>query len=205
MFSTMIVTSVEQEKLEKTRCNRNKIITDDGSAKFGSVYNVTVPEAMTEKEMLLCVYRSSGVIMKSEKGKRNKQKICMPGDEVYVIGGSHDNDNDNNGSNNGGQSTEVLLYKEGCTVYKRKWSKIKDVLMPARVTRVSLKVTACGVFKDRTKCFQIELSEKKDSSVWISEAWLEKQGCSVPDSFKEFCSTEYIPCHGFGCYPPQFF
>ena len=127
----------------------------------------------------------------------------MPGDEVYVIGGSHNNDNNSN--NSGGQSTEVLLYKEGCTVYKRKWSKIKDVLMPARVTRVSLKVTACGVFKDRTRCFQIEFSERKDSSVWVSEAWLERQSHSIPDSFMDCCSAEYTPCHDFGCYPLQLF
>ena len=194
MFSTMVITSVEQEKLEKTKCNRNKIIADDGSAKFGSVYNVTAPDAEMEKEIFLCVYKSNGTIMKSENGKRNKQKICTPGDEVYVIGG-----------HNGGQNTEVMLYKEGCTVYKRKWSKVKDALAPERVTRVAFKVTACGVFKDRTRCFQIEFSEKKDSSVWISGVWLEKQSYNAPDPFKDYYSAEYIPYYGFGCYPPQLF
>ena len=92
MLSTaMTFTYVEQEKLEKTRCNRNKIIADDGSAKFGSVYNVTVPDVLMEKEILLCVYKSNGTIMKSENGKRNKQKICIPGDEVHVIGRGHGN------------------------------------------------------------------------------------------------------------------
>ena len=196
MLSTAIAfTFMEQEKLEKTRCNRNKIIAGDGTAKFGSVYNVTVPDVLMEKEILLCVYKSNGTIMKSEREKKQAEDI--PGDEVHVIGGDH--------VNNRSLNTEVLLYKEGCTVYKRKWSKVKDVLVPERIARIAHNVTACSVFKDRTKCFQIELGEKKDSSVWISEAWLAKQGCSVPDSFKEFCSTEYIPCHGFGCYPPQFF
>ena len=198
MLSTaMTFTYVEQEKLEKTRCNRNKIIAGDGSAKFGSVYNVTVPDVLMEKEILLCVYRSNGTIMKSESGKRNKQKICIPGDEVHVIGGEH--------VNNRSLNTEVLLYKEGCTVYKRKWSKVKDVLVPERIARIAHNVTACSVFKDRTRCFQIEFSEKKDSAVWVSEAWLERQSHSIPDSFMDCCSTKYTPCHGFGCYPPQLF
>ena len=195
MFS-VITTSKElkKQKLEKTRCNRNKIIADDGTARFGPIYDVTVPEVMMEKEIFLCVYKSNGTIMKSENGKWNKQKICIPGDEVYVIG-----------CHGGEQDTEVMLYKEGYPVYKRKWSKIKDNLTPARVMRATYKISSCGVFKNRTRCYQVEFGVKKGTDVWISEVWLKKQNCSIPDSFKDCRSSVCTSLNGFGCYPPQLF
>ena len=181
---------VESGKLEKTGCNRNKIISD-GSARFGPVYDVTKPEIFMEIDIQICIYYSIGTIMKSENGKKNKQKICVPKDKVYVIG-EHSNERD----------TDVLIYKEGGVVYKRKWNKVKDILKYDREIMLTLPVAANGVFKNRKRCFRVEFSAQKYSSVWISEDWLAKQSYNVSDSIKDFV-PDYYNVPGIEYYPPQ--
>ena len=184
---------VESGKLEKTGCNRNKIISGDGSARFGPIYGVSKPEIFMEIDIPICIYDSNGTIMKSENGKKNKQKICVPTDKVYVIG-EHNNKCD----------TDVLIFKEGGIVYKRKWNKIKDVLRYDREIKLTLPVAANGVFKNRKRCFRVEFSAQKYSSVWISEDWLTRQEYVVSGHTEDF-ALDYDHVPGIDYYPPQLF
>lgn len=186
-----MTTSVKPEKMVKTNSNRNMIIANDGSAKFGPVYNVTKIGGMVEREIPIYVYISSGTLMKSENGKKNKQRICVLGDEMHVIGGY-----------NGGKGVDVLIYKRSVgKVYKRKWDEIKGRFMFSSLTKIKYQVTAVGSFKDRTGCFRTEFGPNKEFSVWFSEIWWRKQNCDFSSSSSGFCSDECIPYYN----PPPLF
>lgn len=158
--------------LMKTTCNRFKVITKEGVAKFGSIYNISPQEGTTVRDVPFYECKAKGTIRKSENGKRNQQRICVPGDSMCVLG-----------EYNAGEEAEILVCREGESVYKRKWKDIKDRLDNIHPSNRTMAVIAYGYFKKEDLCFLVKLNNDNNACVWISEKWWRRknaeQNCMI--------------------------
>lgn len=149
---------------EKTACNRYRIISKEGIAKFGCIYNVCPQECTITKDVHIYTCTATSPIMKSESSQKNQQKICATGDSVCIIGEYDLCD-----------GIEVLLYRDGDPVYKRKWNDIKDRLTNIQSDIRCLPVLSYGYYKKDDLCFMVRLHEGGRADVWISERWWRKK------------------------------
>ena len=150
------------EKWLKTACNRFRIITKEGVARFGSLYNIAPQESPSIRELTIqeCTAKSS---LRKSGGKKNQQKICARGDTVRLLG-----------DYNATEDPEVLVYREGEPVYKRKWEDIKDKLENFRTVNKTLVALAYGYYRKEDLCFMVKLHDGDNADVWISERWWRK-------------------------------
>ena len=147
------------------RCNRCKILTDDGTARFGAVHDVCVLTQQESRRVQLMRYTAVRDIMKSAMAKKNKVKIVRAGERLYVLGDPA-----------AGSEAEVFVFREGWDVYKRVWNVIKEDVTQGNSVELSVTVSAYGTFdKRRGKCFMAHMGRGKESGVWISERWWERK------------------------------
>lgn len=177
LISTNTV-SIPTETWEKTACNRYRIISKEGIAKFGCIYNISRQERPTTREITIYECTSNAPIKKSENAKKNQQKICTTDDTVCVIGDYESCDD-----------PEVLLYKDGDPVYKRKWNGIKDRLTNIRITSKACTVLSYGYYKKDDLCFMVKLHDGINADVWISESWWRKRSGNTSSVIEEPLSS----------------
>ena len=155
----------------KERSNRCKILTDDGTARFGTVYDVCTQQQQQQQQeqeqetrrVQLMRYTAIRDIKKSAAAKKNKVKIVRAGEKLYMLGDPV-----------AGSEAEVFVFKEGWDVYKRVWGTIKDDVAQGEAVEMTVYVGAHGTFdKRRGRCFMVHLGRGKESDVWISERWWE--------------------------------
>ena len=154
----------------KEKSNRCKILTDDGTARFGTVYDVcTLPpkhqqqQQQETRRVQFMRYTAIRDIKKSAVAKRNKVKIARAGEKLCMLGDPA-----------AGSEAEVFVFKEGWDVYKRVWGTIKDDVVQGEAVEMTVCVGAHGTFdKRRGRCFMAHLGRGKESDVWISERWWE--------------------------------
>ena len=154
----------------KEKSNRCKILTDDGTARFGTVYDVcTLPpkhrqqQQQETRRVQFMRYTAIRDIKKSAVAKRNKVKIARAGEKLCMLGDPA-----------AGSEAEVFVFKEGWDVYKRVWGTIKDDVAQGEAVEMTVCVGAHGTFdKRRGRCFMAHLGRGKESDVWISERWWE--------------------------------
>lgn len=156
------------EVWKKTGCNRFKIITKDGLARFGGMYNVCPQESPVMKTITVFETISNATIKKSEGAKRNQQKICRADDKVNIIGECDAGDN-----------SEVFIFKGNNPLYKRKWRDIKGRLGNVQASTKTLSVLAYGYFRKEDLCFLVKVHDGENSEVWISEKWWRKRNADT--------------------------
>ena len=158
------MSSPSEEKWLKTPCNRYRIITKDGVAKFGSLYNISKQGCPPVRELRIQECTAKCPLRKTDIGKKNQQKICSSGDTVELIGDYNVTDED----------PEVLVYIEGEPVYKRRWVDIKDKLENFRTVTKTFHALAYGYYRKEDLCFMVKLHDGRNADVWISERWWRK-------------------------------
>ena len=173
----------------KNGCNRYKIVTKDGLARFGGIYNISPQESTMIKTVTFFETRSNAVIKKSEGAKRNQQKICSPHDKIYIIGECDAGDN-----------SEVFIYRDCCPLYKRKWRDIKGRFGEIRAVTKTLNVLAYGYFRKEDLCFLVKVHDGENSEVWISEKWWRKRSTDASYVMDEPLDSQSYDLPGYELY-----
>ena len=79
----------QQDRCTKEKSNRHKILTEDGTARFGTIYNACpLPHKVTRPiHLTKCTaIRDIRDIKKSSTAKKNKVKIVRAEECVYILG-----------------------------------------------------------------------------------------------------------------------
>ena len=154
----------QQAKCTKEKSNRHKILTKDGTARFGTIYNACPFPHKVTRPIQLTKCTAVRDIKKSAAAKKNKMKIARAGESVYVLGDPVS-----------GSKGEVFVFKEGCggCVYKRVWEAVKEDLRVCGDVVVTVSVEAEGVAGKEAegRWLQVELGRSKEAEVWVSERW----------------------------------
>ena len=154
----------QQSRCIKEKSNRHKILTDDGTARFGTIYNASPLPHKAARPIQLTKYTAVRDIKKSAAAKKNKVKIARAGESVYVLGDPVC-----------GSRAEVFVFKEGSKgcVYKRVWEDVKEGLRVCGDVVVTVSVEAEGVAGKEAegRWLQVELGRSKEAEVWVSERW----------------------------------
>ena len=154
----------QQAKCTKEKSNRHKILTKDGTARFGTIYKACPFPHKVTRPIQLTKCTAVRDIKKSAAAKKNKMKIARAGESVYVLGDPVS-----------GSKGEVFVFKEGCggCVYKRVWEAVKEDLRVCGDVVVTVSVEAEGVAGKEVegRWLQVELGRSKEAEVWVSEKW----------------------------------
>ena len=154
----------QKSRFTKERSNRHKILTKDGTARFGTIYNACPLPHKATRPIHLTKCTAIRDIKKSATAKKNKAKIVRAGESVYVLGDPVS-----------GSKGEVFVFKEGCggCVYKRVWEAVKEDLRVCGDVVVTVSVEAEGVAgkEEEGRWLQVELGRSKEADVWVSERW----------------------------------
>ena len=158
---------------EDSKSNREKVYATDGEVIFGKVFKCKSIQPATE-EVLISEFTAKSTIWKSPASKCNTDKICNKGRTLYVIGEVVPcND-----------SREYMIFSENSWVFKRRWSQLKDLLMPpCQLAIYTVTISKEGEVRNRWKTdsckpnrlrvYEVVFTTSPMSTVWFTAPGLE--------------------------------